>query len=293
MSGTKGDTKQAYCDLPFSMRWNEENRRALEGGSWHVHSAPSQYGKTTANRAFLMAQNAQRTEEGESTMPVVQTWATDRKNILRGIAECIGGERMANMPNRELLVPRIMSRIRARLVIVNNGHNMDWKQWQELLTLDEICWGEYGFHPAVVLSNVQQQVGVANAPKSVELTEQIHKRITCYLEVHGHDRDEVETALRLLLQRDCPELVKEATRLAGSVFKILTEPVFDRWSRRTVGAGDLVELVRRMAAAKRTMPGATTREVLEAAAADYRVAQTDPTPDRRRQNEQLAAVAAA
>jgi hypothetical protein len=287
------NAKKAYCELPFSQRWNAENEHALKGGGWHVHTAPSQYGKTTANRGFVLAQRAHKSSDGQSSMPVVQTWATDRKNILRGIAECIGGERMANQPNRELLIPRIMARLRTREVIVNNGHNMDWKQWRELLDLDEICWGEHGFRPAVVLSGVQQHVGVANPPKGVELVEQIHKRITCYLEVPGHDRDETKVALQVLCARDCPELAKEVVKHAGTVFKILTEPVFDRWARGTVGAGDLVELVRRVGAARQARPQASIRELINLAAADYRIAQTDPTPDPNKAMAKLAAVVAA
>ncbi len=272
--------RSAFLPLPFAVRWNHQNKVAMREGNWHVHSAPSQYGKSTANRAFYLDQRARKASDGLTIVPVAQCWATQSKLILRTLAESLGGERFAAQPNREQLVPRAIKSLETRLIIVNNGHNMDWRQWQELLDLDDICWAQHGVRPAVVFSGVHRELGLLKLPKSQELVAQIRKRICCYIEIPGHDRAEVRVALHLLLERDCPELLeRDILTLSPLVHKILIEPVFDRWGTKTAATVDLVELCRRLAAVYRADPKSSIELILERAATAYRKAQTQPDED--------------
>lgn len=268
----------AYLPLPFSVRWNHENEAAMRDGGWHVHSAPSQYGKSTSNRAFYLQMKAQKTSDGKTSVPVAQAWATDGKRlILRSIAESLGGERFAALPNRELRVPAGIKQLGTRLIIVNNGHNMEWRQWQELLTLDDVCWAHHGVRPAIVLSGVHRELGLVNLPRIPELVEQIRKRIVCYKEVPGHDRREAKEAMRLLLERECPELLgRGAQDHVRLLYELLTDSVFDRWHTRTVGSADLVEVARRMAALHRAHRDRSAEAVIRSAVERYRKSQTAP-----------------
>ena len=274
----------AYLPLPFAVRWREALDDAMGEGGWHVHSAPSQYGKTTANRAHARAALTAKRKGDLTQKPVAECFATDgRRLILRSLGENLadGGERFHRLPNPELRVPALCKVLGVRLVIVNNAHNLDWHQWQELLTLDEICWSRHGIRPAVVLSGVHKEAGLVRLPKSSELIEQIKARIVCYQEIPGHDAKGVRAALELLLARDCPGL-NTADTLGHSklLFTLLTTREFDRWGRKCVSTMDLVEVVRRMAAvyaeAPRTKPETVVRTAVAAYGADRRPASEDP-----------------
>jgi hypothetical protein len=273
-------TTPAVLRLPFTERWEKQLGVALRERGWHVHAAGSQHGKTTANRDYFLSQRAERRATGQSTCPVGLAWATDNKRmILRSLAESIGGQRFAALPHPELKVPAMLKQLGTRLIIVNNAHNLEWRQWQELLTLDDVCWGEHGMRVAIVLSGIHNQLGLANLPKQVELVEQITNRITCYREIKGHDRAEVKTALQLLLERDAPELLHQgALAHSALVFDLLTRPEIDLAGRKTVAALHLVELSRRMAAVSRSQPGLKPDGVIHAAWSHYVEFRSAPPP---------------
>jgi len=116
-----------------------------------------------------------------------------------------------------------------------------------------------------------------NLPRIPELVEQIRKRIVCYKEVPGHDRRETKEALRLLLERDCPELLERgAPDHARLLYELLTDPVFDRWQTKTIGSADLVEVARRMAALHCAHRDRSAEAVIRSAVERYRKSQTPP-----------------
>lgn len=262
---------QPVLPLPFTERWERQLAVATKEGGWHVHAAGSQHGKTTANRDFYLGQRAERRANGESSCPVGLAWAADNKRmVLRSLAESIGGQRFATLPHPELKVPAMIKKLGTRLVVVNNAHNLEWRQWQELLTLDDVAWGEHGVRLAIVLSGVHKELGLVNLPRQVELVEQITNRITCYREIKGHDRSEVKAALRLLLERDAPQLIKRGVLdHSGLVFDLLVRPEIDLAGRKTVATLHLVELSRRMAALQRVQPGTKAEEVIRIAWSHY------------------------
>lgn len=263
----------AYLDLPFAKRWREALDHAVTGGGWHVHSAPSQYGKTTANRAHTRAAMTVKGAGVQTQKPVAECFATDGKRlILRSLGEMLadGGERFLRLPNPELRVPALCKALGVKLIIVNNAHNLEWHQWQELLTLDEVCWSRHGIRPAIVLSGVHKDVGLVALPKSPVLIEQIKARIVCYEEVKGHSSADVGEALKLVLARDCPPLDTDAMGAqSGLLFSLLTTPQFDRWGRKLVSAMDIVEVARRMAAVYAEAPRTRAENIIRQAVADY------------------------
>lgn len=288
----------AYLDLPFARRWRTALDHAMSEQRWHVHTAPSRHGKTTANRAHVRAALREKKADGSSEKPVAQCVATDGKRlILRSLGEMLvdGGERFLRLPNPELRVPALCKALNVRLIIVNNAHNLDWHQWQELLTLDEVCGEHQATPPAIVLSGVNEKLELKQLPKSTELLSQIHNRICCYEEIPGHSAAETGTALGLLLARDCPPLVHKAVEHGTLLFELLTTKTFDRERRGTVSAMDLVEVVRRIAAVYAEAPRTGVAKIIRTAVEDYASRRIPPVMEKSAQvaiaAEALAAAA--
>ncbi|MDP9226390.1 MAG: hypothetical protein M3P18_21630 [Actinomycetota bacterium] len=262
MSGSEVRTADSgYVALPFTARWTKELDRAMrQGAGWYVLSAGSQHGKTTANRRFWLDHPSERTNTSTS-VPVAVAWTSSKqKLVLRSLAESLGGKRFAQMSGREMRVADAIHRFGTKLVIVNNSHMLEWKQFEELLSLDDVCSGNYGRRPAIVLSGVyDSELRIGNLPKRWELTEQILKRIARLKTIPGHDREEVRSAISLLLRRDCPTLLAEgAAKHHGLVFELLTGPEVNLSGGGLVAGGDLVELVRCIVAFRGRAPGPDT-----------------------------------
>lgn len=259
-----------FLDLPFSIRWRKELAHAMNVGGWHVHAAGSQNGKTTANLQFREAHAPVRVSGG-TTVPVALAWAAQgRRPLLRSLALSLGGETFARMSGRETRVPAAMAKCKTRLIIINNAHNMDWRQWQELLTLDDVCLGSYSFRPAIVFSGIYATRTLPDLPRRTELNEQIKKRVTCFKAVRGHDKNDVQAALEVLLEAFCPPLLRErAANHAAHVFDLLTRPEIDFSRSGYVATGDLLELTRRMAALRNKDPQLPVPAVIESAFDHY------------------------
>lgn len=280
-----------YLPLPFSVAWRKELETAMRQGGWHVHAADSQHGKSTANRQFFLDMTPR---SGLRAAPVALAWATDNRLITRSIAESIGGRLFAQQRHIELRVPDLMKRLGTKLVIVNNGHNMDWRQWNELLTLDDICWTQHGIQVGVVLSGVHKELGLTNLPKDPSLIQQITARVTCYKHIPGHDRGDVRVALKVLLERDCPKLLeRDVLAQSGLVYELLTRPEIDPARTKRVSARDLAELVRRMAAVQQSNPRSSCESIVQQAFRHYLLNRTPPRAQASNPTAALAVAVAA
>lgn len=212
---------------------------------------------------------------GSTSTPAGLAWAADNKPmILRSLATDLGGQHFARLPHLELKLPPLMQKLGTRLVIVNNGHNLEWRQWQELLTLDDICAGEYGIRLTVVLSGVHKQLGLVKVPQQAELIEQITNRIRCYREIEGHGPAEVRDAMQLIVEAQAPELLAQLIKKglltqSNLVFEFLTRPEIDLAGRKTVASVHLIELSRRIVALYKSDPGASAEQLVRAAYANY------------------------
>jgi hypothetical protein len=261
--------------LPFTVRWQNQLDAALREGGWHVHSAGSQHGKTTGSMDYRNQHRVRNAATGSAATPAGLAWAADSKPmILRSLATDLGGQHFARLPHLELKLPPLMQKLGTRLVIVNNGHNLEWRQWQELLTLDDICAGEYGIRLTVVLSGVHKQLGLIKVPQQAELIEQITNRIRCYREIEGHGPAEVREALQLIVEDQAPQrlpqlLKKGLLTQSNLVFQFLTRPEIDLAGRKTVASVHLIELSRRILALHKSDPGASAEQLVRAAFANY------------------------
>jgi hypothetical protein len=271
----------AYLPIPFALRWRKELDDAIRQRGWHVHAAGSHQGKSAENRHCYLEHIQAAADAGRNERPVAMAWATDNKLIVRSIAESLGGRLFAQQRHIELRVPDAIKRLNTKLIIVNNGHNMDWRQWNELLTLDDICWTLHGIHVGVVLSGVHQKLGIVNQPKQRELVEQITQRIKCFKQIPGHDRAEVKRALELIMTRDDPALLQRgALDQAGLAFELLTGHALDPARTKRVAAVHLFELVARMSALNTQRPRTSVEEIVRSAFAHYmqhRLTATTPT----------------
>jgi hypothetical protein len=270
MSVLNGMPPSAYVPIPFALRWRKDLEDAIRQRGWHVHAAGSHHGKSAENRHFYLDHIQQAANAGRNERPVALAWATDNRLITRTIAESLGGRLFASQRHIEIRVPDAIKRLNTKLIIVNNGHNMDWRQWNELLTLDDICWTLHGIHVGVVFSGVHQKLGIVNQPKQRELVEQITQRIKCFKDIPGHDRAEVKRALELIMTRDDPALLQRGfLDKYGLVFELLTGPQFDPAKTKRVAAVHLFELVTRMAALNAQQPRANVEQLVRAAYAHY------------------------
>jgi hypothetical protein len=259
-----------FDDLPFSRRWRKELNRIMNNGGWHFLGARAQQGKTVGSRQFVAAHPAIRSSTAGTRQPVAQAWAAHgRKPILRSLAESLGGPGLAAMPGRETLLPRVVARSGTDLIIVNNAHYLDYRQWQELLNFDDVCLGRHGARPAIAFSGVFTAKNVPGLPNDAAEAQQIIKRVLSFKLIRGHDRSEVREALEILLKRHSPILHSErAFAHAGRVFDLLTTPQIDTAVTGYVGAGDLVELVRHMSAVRKADPAKSVRDLIEKAFED-------------------------
>lgn len=270
MSNPTAVTTGAYVPIPFALRWRKELDDAMRQRGWHVHAAGSHHGKSAENRHFYLQHMQEAANAGRNERPVAMAWATDNKLIARSIAESLGGRLFAQQRHIELRVPDAIKRLNTKLIIVNNGHNMDWRQWNELLTLDDISWTLHGIHVGVVLSGVHQKLGIVNQPKQRELVEQITQRIKCFKQIPGHDRGEVKRALELIMARDDPALLQRgALDQAGLVFQLLTGPALDPGGTKRVAAVHLFEIVTRMSALSAQQPRTSIEHIVRGAFAHY------------------------
>ena len=260
-----------FDELPFSKRWTKHLVRIMNDGGWHFLGARSQQGKTVTNRQFVAAHPAVRSSTSGTRMPVIQAWAAQgRKPILRSIAESLGGPGLGAMSGRETLIPRVVTQAHVRLIIVNNAHYLDYRQWQELLNFDDVCVGRHGRRPAIAFSGVFTTTTLPGLPSDAAEAEQILKRVMSFKLVRGHDLAETRLALDPLLKRHAPVLHKErAYTHAGLVFELLTQPQIDIANTGYVGTGDLVELVRYMAAVRKANAAASVKDVIGEAFARY------------------------
>lgn len=260
-----------FDDLPFTKRWEKQLTRILNDGGWHFLGARAQQGKTVTNRRFVAAHPASRSSTKGTRMPVAQAWAAQgRKPILRSLAESLGGPGLAAMSGRETLMPRVVAQSGVDLIIVNNAHYLDYRQWQELLNFDDVCVGRHGMHPAIAFSGVFTSQTLPGLPDDLAEAEQIQKRVLSFRLIRGHDEKETREALEILLKRHAPSLfTARAHAHAGRVFEMLTEPQIDIAHTGYVGAGDLVELVRYMAAVRKANPAVSVADVLSEAFARF------------------------
>jgi hypothetical protein len=262
---------RTYYDLPFSLRWRKELRRVMKNGGWHFLAAGSHPGKTCANAQFECDHPAVRSSTLGTTIPVAQCWAArERKPILRSLAESLGGPGFASLPGRETKVAAMLFKAQTRLIIVNNAQNLDWRQWQELINLDDVCEGRHHWRPAIAFSGVFDAKKLPGLSDSPAENEQIHKRVQSFKVIRGHDRDEVKGALELLFEKIAPALLRErAQNHAGHVFELLTREEVDRRRTGYVATIDLLSLVERMNELRVADPARPIREVIDAAFEDY------------------------
>lgn len=243
----------------------------MKNGGWHFLAAGSHQGKTCANAQFERECPAVRSSTQGTTLSVAQCWAArDRKPILRSLAESLGGPSFAALPGRETKVAAMLFKAHTRLIIVNNAQNLDWRQWQELINLDDVCEGRHHWRPAIAFSGVFDEKKIPGLSDSPAENEQIHKRVQSFKFVRGHDRDEVRTALELLFTHLSPALLRErAQNHAGYVFELLTREEVDRRRTGFVATIDLVALVERMAVLREADRSAAIKKVIDAAFEDY------------------------
>ncbi len=259
-----------YLPLPFAVRWESALDRAMRQGGWHCFIAPPQSGKTMSNRHKAVTERAQKTSDGRTEMRVGIGWSANHKPlVLRSLARDIGGPRFAMLAGRELSVADMIRKVLMRLIIINNAHNLDATQWQELLTLDDVTLGSPGgIRPAIVLSSAYAELPLASLARRPDLLGQVQKRLRNPTYIPGHDRDEVKEGLRLILERDAPELIRDRPHdHASLIFNLLTEPVFLVDGVKAVSSVDLYEFSRRLVAYRRKHRDESIAECVRAAAA--------------------------
>lgn len=245
-----------------------------EGGSWVVCGG-AQHGKSTANRAF--AESHQRYKDptsGNTIVEVATTTACPGENLFYAdLAESFGVVRLMRRQNATEVLAAAILRSRTRMIIVNNGHEMDPKQWSRWLALQEVYFRRGGAAPALVLSSIGPNVGMATVSPTDEAMQQLRKRLF-YSEVSGHDRDEVRRALRLFLERGDPATLRtDVLEHYGALYEALTDPFFDPLKTRRVAAIDIDEVARRIEALAAAGERSGER-LVEQAVADYRRSRT-------------------
>src|SRR6185503_13430224 len=136
-----------------------------------------------------------------------------------------------------------------RLLIVNNGHEMDWRQWEKLLALHEVYLRRGGIAPGIIFSSIGEQVGIPSLPSLDEALDQLRKRLF-YRPIPGHSKLEVEKALRLFLEGRVPAMLTKTDVMtyAPLLWQELTSEFFDVKKTKRVAAVDIDESVLRMEA---------------------------------------------
>ena len=269
----------AYVPLPFAVRWEALLEKAMKERRWWVFSAPSQSGKSTANGHFF-CEHSIKGSNGRIRVAVSTVAQGKRHSMMETLALSLGGTRLLRQHPRDLKVVEEMIRAGTELVIVNNSQNMDYRNWQDWLYLDDIFVNTYRVTPpAVVFSGIYEQVGPLCLPRNMS-TDQLRNRFDDrYKSVPGHSKDEVGEALRLLCAAFAPDVRKAETK-ASLVHGLLTSPAFDPGKTGTVGSKDLYELVRRMKAVRERMPDDGLEVVIERAYAHLLKGRPKALPDR-------------
>lgn len=270
----------AFILFGFTRRWLDKLAQAEREGGWWNLDALSQNGKTTANKHYRDQKRTEKLETGTTIVPVALTCAAEGERVLvAALADSIGGARLVRQPQRSLAVARALAKVGTRLIVVNNGHAMEWRQWQTLLALEEL-YKSFGVDPAIVLSSINRNVGLASARTHDGTTDQLRRRIR-FEHVPGNDKKDVRAGLELLARRDHPGLLKtDLLEQADLVFELLTDGLFASSESRVVTV-DLIELFRRVVAAHRRSPGGGTEEPIRMAHAHLVQSRTQKAKGER------------
>lgn len=254
-----------FLEFGFAQRWARQLAKAEREGGWWALDALSHNGKTTGNKRFAAQRLSHKLASGETVVPVALCCAHDAEHILlASLAESIGGTRLLRQPQRLVAIGRAIGRVRVRVVIVNNAHNLSWRGYNALLTLEEHCKAT-GSDPAIVLSSIKRNIALASAPSGDGTLDQLRRRVS-YVHVKGNSRDEVADGLNLRLQKDRPELLRRGfvERHSSLVFELLTQGIFSNPDEAVV-TSDLIETMRRMVAIHRQDPKLDGEEVVRRA----------------------------
>lgn len=252
-----------YLPTPFAARWEDVLQRAMNERGWWCVYAESQLGKTTCNVRFRARHPAVK-GDGSTSVPVALTCASRTEGLLlAGLADSLGGARLMRMPQRTLHVARALERAGTRLVIVQNAHFMDWRQWEQMLVLEEM-YKALHIEPAFVFSSIHPQVGLISARSADGSMDQLRRRLR-FEQVRGHDRQEVRRLLQMFCKRDDHRLIdRGALDESSLVHELLTTGLF-LTPDRTVATVDAEELVNRMSALLDTDPRMPVTDVIRSA----------------------------
>lgn len=255
---------EAFVLFGFTKRWMEKLEQAEREGGWWFLDALSQNGKTTTNKHYRDQKRTEKLASGTTIVPVGLTCAAEgERMLLAALADSLGGARLVRQPQRALAVARALARIGTQLIIVNNGHSMDWRQWQALLALEEL-YKSAGIDPAIVFSSINRNVGLATVRTHDGTTDQLRRRLR-FEHIEGNDKKELRSALELLASRDCPSLLDtDFLDHRDLVFELLTEGLFSSSERRVITV-DITELFRRIVAARRELPRASCEALIRTA----------------------------
>jgi hypothetical protein len=237
-------------DLPFTKRWTAGLQQVFDEGGWCVQSAGAQQGKSVANRAFLRAHEPSKRPDGTYDVPVAATVACPQQALLlHDLAASLGVGALLRRGNIIEVIAAGLIRGRTRLIMINNGHEMDWRQWEKLLALHEVYLRRGGIAPGIVFSSIGEQVGLPSLPSMDEALDQLRKRLF-YRPISGHSKSEVAAALRLFLERRVPDMLTATTVItyAPLLWQELTSEFFDTQKTKRVAAVDIDETVLRMEA---------------------------------------------
>lgn len=248
----------------FTKRWLAKLAQAEREGGWWFLDAESQNGKSTANNYYRNRQRIEKQASGTTIVPVAVSCAAEgERMLLAALADSLGGARLVRQPQRGLAIARAMVRVGTRLVIVNNGHAMDWRQWQAILTLEEL-YKANGIDPAIVFSSVNRNVGLASVRTHDGTSDQLRRRLR-FEHVEGNSKADVRAALELLVARDGPDAFGEAfVDQSDLVFELLTEGILASDERRVI-TRDLLDLFRRVVAVHRKLADASDEELIREA----------------------------
>lgn len=266
-------------NLPFTKKWMAALDKAYDEGGWHCLSAGAQQGKSTANRAFLLAHPPVKFEQGGLHVPVAITTACPRRKLLlTDLADSLGAKALVR-PRVDLIevIAVALERGRTRLIIINNAHDMDWRQWQWLFALHEVYFRRSGIAPGIVFSSIGSNVALADVPSNDEAIDQLRKRMF-YTAIEGHTRKDLKTALELFLNARAPKVLAgtDILEVSALLYDELTTELFDPHRSKRVAALDIDEIVTRVgvlyAAGERS-----GEQLILKAIADYRLGRTPST----------------
>jgi hypothetical protein len=238
------------ANLPFTERWLSALKSAYDAGGWHVISGGPHHGKSVSNLLFARSHNPGKQPDGKTSIPVAITIACPQSNVLlHELADSLGlNPRMFRHVNAITAIVQAAKVAGLQLIIVNNAHELDWRQWEKLLALFE-AFLKAGLTPGIVLSSISESVGTLTLRSSDDALMQIKKRVF-YVRIPGHSKSEVSRALELLLRWLEPKTLEDTDVLdfAALAWEELTSELFDPLRTRRVATVDLHEVAMRIVA---------------------------------------------